>query len=71
MYTPVLKWRQGEYQALDRLTEWDKERIQPFFILPHIEFDFEARRPKKNLQEHIDGFLTRYPKKWGGCPAFR
>lgn len=70
MYTPVFKWRQGEYQALYRMKDKEKDGVLPLLMLPHIEFDFEERRPKKSLQDHIDTFLKRFTEKWGTRPAY-
>lgn len=70
MYVPALRWRQGEYQALLRLTNSVKDRIVPFITIPEIEFDFEEWRPKKSVQEHVHPFAARYKSKWGKRPAW-
>jgi hypothetical protein len=70
MYVPALRWRQGEYQALLRLTNRIKDRIVPFITIPEIEFDFEEWRPKKSVQEHVHPFAARYKSKWGKRPAW-
>ena len=70
MYVPALRWRQGEYQALLRLTNRIKDRIVPFIAIPKIEFDFEEWRPKKSVQEHVHPFAARYKSKWGKRPAW-
>lgn len=70
MYVPALRWRQGEYQALLRLTSQVKDRIMPFITIPEIEFDFEEWRPKKSVQEHVLPFAGRYKLKWGMRPAW-
>lgn len=64
-YMPVLKWRQGEYQALMRLKPHVKDAILPLIIVPPVEYDFEEERPKKTVQEHIEPFAKRYGSKWG------
>ena len=33
-YLPMLKWRQGEYQALLRLDKKIKKNLYPLFIIP-------------------------------------
>ncbi len=68
-YIPVLKWRQGEYQALVKLGEAVKSNIIPLIVIPPIEFDFDERRPKKNIDEHLEKFGKRYNDKWGERPA--
>lgn len=64
-YMPILKWRQGEYQALMRLKSNIKDAILPLIVVPPIEYDFEEQCPKKTAQEHIEPFAERYNKKWG------
>ncbi|MCL1047012.1 beta family protein [Shewanella electrodiphila] len=64
-YLPVLKWRQGEYQALMRLKSSVKSSIRPLFVIPPIEFDFETQMPKKTAQAHIEPLVKRLEDKWG------
>jgi hypothetical protein len=63
-YVPILKWRQGEYQALSRLKEADKDLIVPLLIIPPIEYDFEEECLKKTIQAHIETFPNRFLSKW-------
>jgi len=70
MYVPAVRWRQGEYQALDRLADADKNRIVPYIIIPEVEFDFELRQPKKTVQEHVHPFAARFNVKWGQRPGW-
>ena len=70
MYVPVLRWRQGEYQALLRLNSETKDRIMPLICIPEVEFDFELRQPKRSVHEHVYPFLKRYRAKWGSRPAW-
>ncbi|WP_323773612.1 beta family protein [Alcanivorax sp.] len=64
-YMPILKWRQGEYQALLRLEDKYKDVVLPLFVIPPVEYDFEEKKPKKTVQEHIEPFSSRYKSKWG------
>ena len=64
-YLPILKWRQGEYQALMRLKTEVKDSLLPLIVVPPVEYDFEEERPKKTVQEHIEPFAKRYGAKWG------
>lgn len=68
-YSPILKWRQGEYQALKRLDDRAKNGIIPVIIVPPVEFDFEEQCPKKTVQEFIEPFSRRFNDKWGKRPA--
>lgn len=63
-YTPVLKWREAEYQALYRLEEDQKQHVVPLIVIPPVELDFETRIAHKTLDEHIDAFVDRFGKKW-------
>lgn len=69
-YVPAMRWRQGEYQALLRLGKDVKDFVVPFITIPEVEFDFEERRPKKTVQEHVHPFAQRFKSKWGKRPAF-
>lgn len=65
-YVPLLRWRMGEYQALERLVEQDKSQVVPLLEILEPDFDFEKRRLRKNLDEHLGGFAPKLAKKWGG-----
>lgn len=69
-YVPALRWRQGEYQALLRLSAAVKDRVMPLITLPPVEFDFERRQPMKSTHEHVHPFCKRYVAKWGKRPAW-
>lgn len=69
-YVPALRWRQAEYQALLRLGSAVKNRIVPLITIPPIEFDFETRKPKKTVHEHVRPFVGRYKEKWGQRPSW-
>ena len=69
-YVPVLSWRQGEYMALDLLMPSVKEKIIPLILIPRIEFDFEAWKNKKTVDEHVQPFIARYKKRWDNRPAW-
>lgn len=64
-YVPVLKWRQAEYQSLNRLFASQKSDIVPLLVVPPIEYDFKTRQPVKSIQDHIVKFVDRYINKWG------
>ena len=69
-YVPALRWRQAEYQALERLEQTVKDQIVPLITIPDVEYDFEQRQPKKTVDEHVYPFIMRYHKKWGQRPAW-
>jgi hypothetical protein len=68
-YVPVLKWRQGEYQALWRLNDAQKARIVPLIEVTPPDFDFEEWQPKKTIDDHLQKFAGRLKQKWGERPA--
>lgn len=69
-YVPSIRWRQGEYQALFRLHDSVKRRIVPLVTIPDIEYDFEEKKPKHSVQEHVHPFVRRFSLKWGVRPAW-
>jgi hypothetical protein len=68
-YMPVLKWRQGEYQALLKLHDSVKERVLPLIEITPPDFDFELWQPKKTVDGHLERVPERLWKKWGPRPA--
>ena len=64
-YVPVLKWRQGEYQALLKLRTGQKDKIVPLLEITPPEFDFEIGKPAKSLDDHLRKFGPRLETKWG------
>lgn len=69
-YVPVLKWRQGEYQALFRMCDPYRARIMPLIEITPPDFDFELWQPKKTIDEHLEKFAPRLKQKWGTRSAF-
>lgn len=68
-YVPLLRWRQGEYEALFRLGDPQKDATLPLIELLPPDYDFELRKPKKDLDEHLKLFGKRLGTKWAGRPA--
>ena len=64
-YVPCLGWKQGEYQALLRLSSGTKNSLTPLIEIPEIGFDFETRRESKSVDEHLSAFAKRVKSKWG------
>ena len=69
-YVPLLRWRQGEYEALFRLRDPQKNATLPLIEIVPPDYDFELRKPKKDLDEHLKLFGKRLGAKWKGRPAF-
>lgn len=70
LYVPILKWRQGEYQALLRMQNELKQRMLPLLELCPPEYDFEAKKLKKTIDEQLSTFAKRLKAKWGERPAY-
>jgi hypothetical protein len=69
-YVPILKWRQGEYQALLKLDDDVKARLTPLIEIPPIEWDFEKGCLAKTLDDHLHPVADRILKKWGDNLVF-
>ena len=69
-YVPVLKWKQGEYQALSRLSDDRKASLTPLFELTPPGHDFETGTDRKTLDDHIKVFGKRLKSKWGTRRCF-
>lgn len=63
-YVPVLKWRQGEYQALMRLRAEQKTNVVPLLEITPPDFDFELNEPKHTIDAHLAEFAKRLEAKW-------
>lgn len=68
-YVPLLRWRQGEYEALFRLGDPQKDATCPLIEILPPDYDFELRKPRKDLNEHLKLFGKRLGAKWAGRPA--
>jgi Beta protein len=68
-YVPLLRWRMGEYQALQKLDDAPKAAIVPLLEVLPPDFDFELRQPKKDVDEQLKSFGNQLKKRWGARPA--
>ena len=50
-YVPLLRWRMGEYQALEKLDPGLKAGVVPLIEVLPPDYDFELRKPKKEIGE--------------------
>jgi len=64
-YVPCLRWKQGEYQALFRLSSNAQVSIVPLIEIPEIGYDFESGTNSKSIDEHLSKFAKRVKDKWG------
>lgn len=63
-YVPILKWKQGEYQALHRLTPAVKDALTPLLEIPPVGWDFESEQLRETIDEHLGDFGRRLKQKW-------
>lgn len=68
-YVPWLRWKQGEYLALRRLSSFGKDSIVPLIEVPEIGFDFETRALSKSVDEHLEHLARRVKQNWGTRPC--
>lgn len=64
-YMPCLKWKQGEYQAIFKLSSNTKKKLIPLIEVPEIGYDFETRQLSKSIDDHLSPFARRVRGKWG------
>ncbi len=69
-YIPCLRWKQGEYQAIALLPDTIKRKFTPLIEVPELGYDFEERREKKTIDEHLARFPKRVFDNWGDSPCF-
>ncbi len=69
-YVPVLKWKQGEYQALHRLADGAKAGLTPLIEIPAVGFDHEAGEDRESIDSHLGDFGRRLKAKWGSRLCF-
>lgn len=63
-YMPILKWRMGEWQALEKLSPPVKERTVPLLEIPREKWDFELEQPAATLDEHLPKLAKAVQRKW-------
>ncbi|MHC4573069.1 MAG: beta family protein [Planctomycetota bacterium] len=70
-YVPYLRWKQGEYQAVWRLSDATKRMFTPLIGIPELGWDFQEEKEKKTIDELLTDFaLKKIYKKWGSSPCF-
>lgn len=70
-YVPILRPKQGELSAWARLSDSAKNVTAPIFDIHKPDFDYETKRYKKSLSDHLDKLAEDIGKKVGqGAPFF-
>jgi hypothetical protein len=68
-YVPVLRWRAGEYRALEKLDDVQKELVVPLLEILEPDFNFETNQPSKDIDTHLGAFADQFLKHWDWHPA--
>lgn len=63
-YTPILKWKQGEYKALSQCDINCLEMTTPLIEIPPIQWDFDREVYKKSLESHVQNFGQQLSDNW-------
>ncbi|MDK1081189.1 MAG: beta family protein [Anaerolineae bacterium] len=69
-YIPCLRWKKGEYLAIEQLSSLAHNYILPLIEVAEIGFDFEKRKENKSIDEHLNLFAKRIKGKWGTDKCF-
>ena len=69
-YVPCLRWKRGEYLALERLTSLAHNNIMPLIEIAEVGFDFETRQESKSIDQHLSPVAKRVKGKWGTDECF-
>ncbi len=69
-YVPVLKWKQGEYLALQPLPANIRARITPVFEIQNVAWNYVTNTPAKTLLAHLTPTALQISTNWGQPEAF-
>lgn len=69
-YVPILLAKRGERRGVTDLTAASRQSITPMFVLPPVDWDFEAEAPKKSIDAHLATAGRDIVQCWGQAPAF-
>jgi hypothetical protein len=69
-YVPILKWKMGEYQALQRLSDPVKDLLTPLLEVPPVGFDHESGQDRESIDSHLGDFGRRLKSKWQSRACF-
>ena len=69
-YLPVLKTKQGEFDALSTLDPRKKQLIVPLIEFTKLEFDNAVGAKPKTIESHLNNLCKRICLKWGSNNAF-
>ena len=64
-YVPALRWRQGEFSALQELRPDQKSEITPLIDIAPIPWDFAEEQPAKTIDQHLSRTADQMATAWG------
>src|SRR6267154_1796001 len=68
-YTPVLRWKQAERNAMKDLDSLVRERTRPLIELPDSELLGIRRKRQLSPWEYITGMSQQVVETWGSRPV--
>jgi hypothetical protein len=63
-YVPILKGKQGEFDAIEELDDSVKAQLTPVIEVPSIPWDFKNKRPQTTIDKHLDSIGKKIRKAW-------
>ncbi len=69
-YLPVLKSKQGEFDALSKLSNKTKNSIVPLFEITPMEWDHATKEKPRTIEVHLQNFCKKVVKKWPSSNSF-
>ena len=69
-YLPVLKSKQGEFDALSKLSIEKKDLIIPLLEITPMEWDHATKAKPRTIEVHLQNFCKKLIKKWPSANAF-
>lgn len=70
IYVPILKLKKGEQMALKELDKSIKNEIMPLLEIPPRDYDFEKKKFKKTVDEHLQDVGNIIQDVWGNKPVY-
>ncbi|MBL7733678.1 MAG: beta family protein [Chitinophagaceae bacterium] len=69
-YLPIIKSKQGEFDALSILNPDVKGLVMPLVEVAKMEFDNAENAKPKTIEKHLENICKRISTKWGRSNAF-
>jgi len=69
-YLPIVKSKQGEFDALSTLNNSSKGLVIPLIEIAKLEFDNAENAKPKTIEKHLENICKRIVTKWGRSNAF-